>query len=117
MRLRESSFIKILIYRLVIFFFLFLFQINLILVKYNQAKLFSHFHNFTIVLVSLNSTLNPFIYALWGRQFRPGIKAGLCRCFGRKTKSDVTLNSGQEGSYELSFVSGQNNISLETSSL
>jgi hypothetical protein len=89
-------------------------------VKYGQAKLFSHFHNSTIVLVSLNSTLNPFIYALWGRQFRSVIKSGLCRCFGRTTdgrKSDVTLNSGQEGNYELSFTSGQTNNAMETSAL
>ena len=97
--------------------YIFLFQINLILVKYGKAKLFSHFHNSTIVLVSMNSTLNPFIYALWGRQFRIGIKSALCRCIDHTTKSDVTLNSGQEGSYGLSCTSGQNNNAFEISNM
>ncbi len=85
--------------------------------KYGQTKLFSHFHNFTIVLVSLNSTLNPFIYALWGKQFRTGIKSALCRCSDRTTISDIALNSGQEGSYESYFISGQKNSAFETSTL
>ena len=45
---------------------------------FRLVKLFNHFHNVSSVMVFLSSTLNPFIYGLWGKHFRAGIKSALC---------------------------------------
>ena len=48
---------------------------------YRQAQLYTDFHNISSIVVLLSSTLNPFIYGLWGKDFRAALKSALC-CIG-----------------------------------
>jgi hypothetical protein len=68
-------------------------------VKYRVAAMFTHVHNATSVVVLLSSTLNPFIYGLWGKQFRAGLKAAACCCFGHEPGNTMTVGLGNEGLY------------------
>ena len=67
---------------------------------YRLAGMFTHAHNVTTVMVFLSSTLNPFIYGLWGKHFREGImrgiKTALC-CIGYAPKNTMTAGYGNEG--------------------
>ena len=40
--------------------------------------MFTHVHNATSLVVLLSSTLNPFIYGLWGKHFQVAVKSALC---------------------------------------
>ena len=57
--------------------------------KFRLVDLFTVFHNITTLVVFLNSTLNPFIYAFWSKNFRSAIKTVLCHCCRRRGKKKV----------------------------
>ena len=78
-----------------------------ILHKFRLVELFSVFHNITILLVFFNSTLNPFIYALWGKHFHSGMMTELCQC-RRDEEDNANTRSGQEGDYRLTSNYSQN---------
>ena len=51
--------------------------------------MFDYVHNVTSVVVFLSSTLNPFIYGLWGKHFRAGMWSSL-GCIGNGSEKTVT---------------------------
>ena len=74
-------------------FVLIFIQIYFILHKFRLVDLFTVFHNITILVVFLNSTLNPFIYAFWSNNFRSAIKTALCHCRRRRRGKKKVVNA------------------------
>lgn len=69
------------------------------MVKFRQAQMFTHFHNASSVVVLVSSTINPFIYGFWGKQFRAGIKSLLGSYIGHGKENTMTSGLGKGGFY------------------
>ena len=65
--------------------------------QFRLAKLWSDIHNGSVIVVFLSSTINPFIYGLWGRQFRAGIKSAFLDCVGSASRNRLATGHGIGG--------------------
>ena len=82
----------------IIIMFFFISKIYYILVQFRLAKLWSDIHNGSVIVVFLSSTINPFIYGLWGKQFRAGMKSAfLVGCVGSASRNRLATGHGIGG--------------------